>query len=62
MDPECPFCHTVIDDELYSEYVGDYLKEFEFICPNCKAELNIIVDYIPTFLVFKKEQTQVEIA
>lgn len=50
----CPYCDEEIEDQIYQQWVGDYLNIFDFKCPKCNKELEIDVTAVPEFHVEKK--------
>lgn len=51
----CPYCDEEIEDSIHREWVGDYLMNFEFVCPECGKTMEIDVEMEPVFLSHKKK-------
>lgn len=53
----CPYCDEEIEAAIHQEWVGDYLTNFDFECPNCKKTMEIDVEAEPVFFAHKKPYT-----
>ena len=56
----CPYCDKEIEDTIQREWAGDYVKSFEFECPECGKTMDIDIEMEPVFLSHRKNDNKKE--